>query len=89
MIDWWSETEHAVIDTLAVAGPLSPQELARRLDLSEGEVVTFLCMLAREKKVNIQLVGLTEAPTSRPARAGTRVRDKAVALVEPAYAGGH
>ena len=89
MIDWWSETEHAVIESLAVAGPLSPQDLARRLRLSEGEVVAFLCMLAREKKVSIQLVGLTETPAAGPARAGARSREKAPALIEPAYAGGH
>ena len=51
MIDWWSETEHAVVECLASAGPLSPQDLARRLGLSEGETIAFLCILVREKKV--------------------------------------
>src|SRR5207247_1342159 len=44
MIDWWSETEHAVVECLASAGPMSPQDLARRLGLSEGETIGFLCM---------------------------------------------
>jgi hypothetical protein len=45
-------------------------------------------MLAREKKVAIQLVGLTGAP-SKPARGHARHRDKAPVVQEPAYAGGH
>jgi hypothetical protein len=89
MIDWWSETEHAVVECLASAGPLSPQDLARRLDLSEGETIAFLCMLVREQKVAMQLVGLTAVSSSRPAREGRRHRAKAPARPEPAYAGGH
>ena len=89
MIDWWSETEHAVVECLASAGPLSPQDLARRLGLSEGETIAFLCMLVREKKVAMQLVGLTAASSGRPARVGGRHRSKSPARPEPAYAGGH
>jgi hypothetical protein len=89
MIDWWSETEHAVVECLAGAGPMSPQDLARRLGRSEGETIAFLCMLVREQKVAIQLVGLTAAPSSRPAREAGRHRLKAPARPEPAYAGGH
>lgn len=89
MIDWWSETEHAVVECLASAGPMSPQDLARRLSLSEGETIAFLCMLVREEKVAMQLVGLTAAPSSRPPREAGRHRGKAPARPEPAYAGGH
>jgi len=89
MIDWWSETEHDVIETLAATGPMSPQDLARRLRLTEGELVAFLCMLAREKKVSIQLVTLAEEPGSPRSRGGTRGREKAAARLEPVYAGGH
>jgi hypothetical protein len=89
MIDWWSETEHAVVQCLASAGPMSPQDLARRVGISEGEAIAFLCMLVREQKVAIQLVGLTAAPPSRPARGAGRHREKAPAVPEPAYAGGH
>jgi hypothetical protein len=89
MIDWWSETEQGVVECLSSAGPMSPQELAQRVGLSEGEAISFLCMLAREKKVAIQLVGLTGAPSSKPARGHGRHRDKARVVQEPAYAGGH
>ena len=89
MIDWWSETEHAVVEALASAGPMSPQDLARRVGISDGEAIAFLCMLAREQKVAIQLVGLTAAAPSRPAREAARRREKTPAVPEPAYAGGH
>ena len=89
MIDWWSETEHDVIASLTATGPMSPQELARRLHLTEGEVIAFLCMLAREKKVSIQLVCLAEEPGSPRSRGSTRGREKAAARREPVYAGGH
>jgi predicted ArsR family transcriptional regulator len=89
MIDWWSETEHAVVECLSSAGPMSPQDLARRVGISEGETIAFLCMLVREQKVAIQLVGLTAVPLSRPARGAGRHREKAPAVSEPAYAGGH
>jgi predicted ArsR family transcriptional regulator len=88
MIDWWSETEQAVVECLAGAGPMSPQDLAHRVGMSEGEAISFLCMLAREKKVVIQLVGVAGAPPGRPARGHAR-RHKAPAVPEPAYAGGH
>ena len=88
MIDWWSETEQAVVECLASAGPMSPQDLAQRVGISEGEAISFLCMLARERKVAIQLVGLTVTPPSRPGRGHAR-RDRARVVQEPAYAGGH
>jgi len=88
MIDWWSESEQAVIECLASMGPMSPPDLARRVGMSEGEAISFLCMLAREKKVAIQLVGLTGAPPSKPVRGQAR-RDKGRAVPEPAYSGGH
>lgn len=88
MVDWWSETERAVVECLGSAGPMSPQDLAHRVGISEGEAIAFLCMLAREKKVAIRLVGLPDVHASRPARGG-RHRDKAPVGREPAYAGGH
>ena len=57
MIDWWSETEHAIVARLGSDGPMSPEDLAQRVGISEGETTAFLCMLAREKKVMIRLVG--------------------------------
>ena len=86
MVDWWSETEHAIVECLEHNGPMSPEDLARRVGISEGETTAFLCMLAREKKILIRLVGLKSAPASRsPARA----RGKAPAPRQTAYAGGH
>ena len=87
MIDWWSETEQAVVQCLSSAGPMSPQDLAHRVGISEGEAISFLCMLVCEKKVAIQLVGLTGAPPGRAARA--RHRNKASVVQERAYASGH
>jgi len=46
-------------------------------------------MLVREQKVAMRLVGLTAAPSGRPARESGRHRAKAPARPEPAYAGGH
>jgi predicted ArsR family transcriptional regulator len=89
MIDWWSDTEHAVVDALASAGPMSPQDLAQRVGISEGEAIAYLCMLAKEKKVAIQLVGLTSPSPGRGGRGAGRHREKAPVLPEPAYAGGH
>jgi len=88
MIDWWSETEHAVVDALASAGPMSPQDLAQRIGISEGEVIAYLCMLARERKVAIKLVGLTSS-MNRPGRVAGRPREKTRVRTEPAYARGH
>jgi len=87
MIDWWSETEHAVVDALASAGPMSPQDLAQRIGISEGEVIAYLCMLARERKVAIQLVALTPS-MNRPRRVVGRHREKTPVRAEPAYVGG-
>jgi hypothetical protein len=89
MIDWWSETEHAVVDALASAGPMSPQDLAQRVGISEGEAIAYLCMLAKEKNPAIQLVGLVSPSASRGGRGEGRHRAKALVLPEPAYAGGH
>ena len=89
MIDWWSETEHAIVECLGSAGPMSPEDLAHRVGISEGEATAFLCMLAREKKVLIRLVGLKDAPATRPTRGVARVRGKAPARRQAAYAGGH
>ena len=88
MIDWWSDTEHAVVDALACAGPMSPQDLAQRVGISEGEAIAYLCMLAKEKKVAVQLVGLTSPSPARGGRRTGRHREKAPVLSEPACAGG-
>ena len=88
MVDWWSETEHAILACLESDGPMSPEDLARRIDISEGETTAFLCMLAREKKIVIRLVGLKDEPAGRPPRGGARLRENAPASRQTAYAGG-
>ena len=88
MIDWWSETEHDVVDALASAGPMSPQDLAERIGMSEGEAIAYLCMLARERKVAIQLVGLTPS-MNRPGRVAGRPREKTPVRAKPAPVGGY
>jgi hypothetical protein len=89
MVDWWSETEHAIVECLGSNGPMSPEDLAHRVGISEGETTAFLCMLAREKKVLIRLVGLSDKPATRPSRGAARLRGKAPAPRQAAYAGGH
>ena len=89
MIDWWSETEHAIVECLRSEGPMSPADLAHRIGISEGEATAFLCMLAREKKLFIRLVALNDEAASRPARGALRARGKAPAQRQAAYAKGH
>jgi hypothetical protein len=59
MIDWWSETDDAIIECLRVLGPTSPEELARRIGLSVADVSAFLAMLVREDRIRIRSVDLT------------------------------
>jgi hypothetical protein len=65
MIDWWSETDDAIVEWLRTVGPMSPEDLARRIGLSVGETNAFLAMLMREERVRIRMVELTceEAPS--------------------------
>ena len=89
MVDWWSDTEQAILESLGSTGAMSPGDLGRRLGISERETVAFLCMLAREKKVSIRLVGLPEETAGRKVRGAARLREAAAASGEPAYAGRH
>jgi predicted ArsR family transcriptional regulator len=89
MVDWWSETEHAIVECLGSNGPMSPEDLAQRLGISEGEATAFLCMLAREKKLRIRLVGLCDTRPALPSRGSARARGRAPRQRQPAYAGGH
>ncbi len=66
MVDWWSETEHDIVECLRRDGALSPAELGRRVGVSETEAAMFLCMLAREGKVRIRFVESADEPQSRP-----------------------
>jgi len=68
---------------------MSPEDLARRVDISEGEAMVFLCMLAREKKILIRLVDVQDAPASRPPREAPLLHETASASRQATYAAGH
>ena len=75
MVDWWSETEHDIVECLRRDGAVSPAELGRRVGVSETEAAMFLCMLAREGKVRIRLVesvSQSEGPSPCPLPRGER-----------------
>ena len=87
MVDWWSDTEQTIVECLGSAGPMSPEDLARRVGISQGETRAFLCMLAREEKIVIHLVGVKSSPPSQFPRGAARLRNKALAPRPPAPAG--
>jgi len=53
---WWSELDDAVLACLREPGGMSPNELGRRLGMSEAAVVSVVGMLAREGRVRIARV---------------------------------
>jgi len=89
MINWWSEIEHGIVECLGSGGPMSPGALGRRVGISEGEAIAFLCMLARERKVSICLVELHDEPASRTARGAAGLGEQAAGSRQTAYAGGN
>ncbi len=82
MIDWWTETDNAILECLRTAEAMSPAELGQRVGTSEGETIAFLCMLARQGKVRIHLVGLNGEPASRTTGGTGRLGDGAVGSEE-------
>ena len=58
MIDWWQETDTAILACLQRHGAMSPVALGCHLGMSEGEATAFLAMLVREGKVSIRLLEL-------------------------------
>jgi DNA-binding Lrp family transcriptional regulator len=62
MIDWWQETDTAILECLQNHGAMSPAALGRHLGISEGEATAFLAMLVREGKISIRLVELNTVP---------------------------
>jgi hypothetical protein len=57
----WSEIDGEVLSVLERRGESSPETIARELGISVGEVTAFICMLAREGKLRIQLVEIIRA----------------------------
>jgi DNA-binding transcriptional regulator LsrR (DeoR family) len=68
MVDWWSETDEAIVGCLRATGPMSREELAGRIGLSAGEIGTFLAMLMREGRVHVRIVELTPEEERRSIR---------------------
>ena len=56
MNEFWDELDHAVLGCLEGRASVSPDDIARRLRLSEEAVVSLLAMLACEGKVRIRIV---------------------------------
>ncbi|HAM58714.1 MAG TPA: hypothetical protein DDZ42_12030 [Candidatus Rokubacteria bacterium] len=56
MEEWWSELDNAVLACLREPGGMSPEEIGRRLHMSEGAAVSVLGMLAREGRARIARV---------------------------------
>ncbi len=56
MEKWWSELDDAVLGCLTETARASPQEIGRRLGMSEAAVVSVLGMLAQEGRIRIALV---------------------------------
>jgi DNA-binding Lrp family transcriptional regulator len=56
MDSWWAEIDDDLLRVLAGNGVMAPDELARRLNLSEGTIASLLSMLAQDGRVRICLV---------------------------------
>ena len=65
MIDWWSETDHDIVECLRASGPMSPEDLSHRTGLSLGELTAFLAMLVREGRIRVRVVELTQEEGNR------------------------
>src|SRR5712691_4441339 len=75
MVDWWSETEHDIVECLRRHGIHIPAELGERVRVSETEAAMFLSMLARVSKIRIRLVESvdeSEGPSPCPLPRGER-----------------
>jgi DNA-binding Lrp family transcriptional regulator len=71
MDDWWAEIDDEVLECLRGAGPMSPAAIGRQIGVSETAVTSIVSMLARQGRVRVCLVELTEAD-GPPAGAGRR-----------------
>ncbi len=56
MDGWWSEIDDEVVACLSTYGAMTPEDLGRRLGVSEEATVSLLAMLARDRRVLIRLV---------------------------------
>jgi DNA-binding transcriptional regulator LsrR (DeoR family) len=56
MNEWWSEIDDAVVACLSEIDGTSPDEIGRRLGMSEEAAVSILGMLAQQGRVRISRV---------------------------------
>jgi hypothetical protein len=56
MENWWTEIDNDLLGVLAGNGAMAPDELARRLGISERATASLLSMLAQDGRVRICLV---------------------------------
>jgi hypothetical protein len=56
MNEWWSEIDDAVVACLSEIGGTSPDEIGRRLGMSEEAAVSIPGMLAQQGRVRIARV---------------------------------
>jgi len=53
---WWAAVDSETLQCLAEHGPMSPDELGKRLGMSEDATVSLVSHLVREGKARICLV---------------------------------
>ena len=53
---WWDDLDTAVMACLKANGAMAPDEVGRRIGLSEAAAASLLCLLVMEGKVRICLV---------------------------------
>jgi len=64
---WWAEVDAETLQCLAEHGPMSPDELGKRLGMSEDAAASLVSHLVREGKARICLVmGGLEGPPKPP-----------------------
>lgn len=85
MPDWWSDLERDVLDCLEPAGVTPPEELSRRLNLSEAAATSLVAMLARDGKLRISAVEPADQRPDGPALtpAGTGHGELALKVADP------
>ena len=51
--NWWGSVDGEILGCLAGRGAMSLTELCEQTGVSEGEMIAFLAMLAREGRIRI------------------------------------
>ena len=68
MDTWWSEIDDAVLACLGETGEMSPDEIGRRLGMSDAAAISVLGMLAQEGRVRIVRVEAVPRLDREPVR---------------------